>query len=60
MQYKKPGIERFTVKPGKFRDKPAPESAFGEVLSGIQVIRKRRGVLHSDGAASCVGMGRWL
>ncbi|MOA44064.1 hypothetical protein D3C78_1662920 [compost metagenome] len=35
MQYKKPGIESFTVKPGKFRDKPAPQVAFGEALSGI-------------------------
>ena len=35
MQYKKPGIESFTVKHGKFRDKPAPQVAFGEALSGI-------------------------
>ncbi len=40
MQYKKPGIESFTVKPGKFRDKPAPEVDFGEALSGLQVIWK--------------------
>ncbi|AUM71535.1 hypothetical protein C0J56_23630 [Pseudomonas fluorescens] len=40
MQYKKPGIESFTVKPGKSRDKPQPESCFGEDLSEIEVIQK--------------------
>jgi len=40
MQYKKPGIESFTVKPGKSRDKPKSESGFAEALSGIEVIQK--------------------
>ncbi|AXP05013.1 hypothetical protein DZG01_19345 [Pseudomonas fluorescens] len=40
MQYKKPGIESFTVKPGKSRDKPKLESGFAEALSGIEVIQK--------------------
>ncbi|NUT82482.1 MULTISPECIES: hypothetical protein [Pseudomonas] len=40
MQYKKPGIESFTVKPWKFRDKPVPKVAFGEALSGLKVFFK--------------------